>query len=298
MKPAGYPPEVQNAARGERVSYERRACARGSIGTTNRTFDAYAFNCGRIRLWSLPLDFIFAPNAGKLTHVVTVNAEIFSLAHQDAKLAQILSTSVNTIDGRVLQGLCKLLYPTYKIVRQNGSNFVWDLADHCLQSSERLFLLGSKEETNARAVQCMKNTFPGLQVTGFSPSFQAYPFGKSWNAMIFDRLASSRPHHLIVCFGPKKQEYWIDQNASRLTELGIRCAYGLGGTIDFLSGVKPRAPRWIESIGAEWLFRLACEPRARFRRTLTMFKMPVFVVTTVRGVNPLIRNPNGELRLA
>lgn len=295
MKPASCPPEVNETVGGERVSCERRPYLRGYVGATNGPFDGYVLSCGRIRLWSVPLDFIFTPNTHRLTHVVTVNAEIFSLAHQDAKLAQILSTSVNTIDGRVLQGLCKLLYPAYRVVRQNGSNFVLDLADHCVRFSERLFLLGSKEDVNARAVQCMKSTFPGLQVAGFSPSFQTYPFEESWNAAILKRLESFRPHHLIVCFGPKKQEYWIDHNSSRLTELGVRCAYGLGGTIDFLSGAKPRAPKWIEFIGAEWLFRVACEPKARFRRTLTMFKMPLFVARTVRGANPLIRNPNGSL---
>lgn len=295
MKPASYRPEVRETVRGEQVSYERRLYIRGHVGAIDGTFDGYIFNCGRLRLWSVPLDFIFAPNTNQLTHVVTVNAEIFSLAHQDAKLAQILSTSVNTIDGRVLQGLCKLLYPAYRVVRQNGSNFVLDLADHCVRFSERLFLLGSKEDVNARAVRCMKSTFSGLQVAGFSPPFQTDPFEESWNAVILERLKSFRPQHLIVCFGPRKQEYWIDHNSSRLTELGVRCAYGLGGTIDFLSGAKPRAPQWIEFIGAEWLFRVACEPRARFRRTLTMFKMPLFVAKTVRRASPLTRDPNGGL---
>jgi N-acetylglucosaminyldiphosphoundecaprenol N-acetyl-beta-D-mannosaminyltransferase len=183
------------------------------------------------------------------------------------------------------------MYPKHPIMRQNGSNFVFDLAEHCRKHSERLFLLGSSEKANTLATQRLRQEFPGLQASGFSPPVQNYPFAENWNDMIFKEIESFRPHHVVVCFGAPKQEYWIDGNSSRLAALGVRCAYGLGGTVDFLSGMKPRAPRWIEFIGAEWLFRLACEPRSRFRRTLRMFKMPLYAARTARGIERL----NGHL---
>jgi len=36
---------------------------------------------------------------------------------------------------------------------------------------------------------------------------------------------------------------------------------GVGGSFDVLSGKLPRAPRWVQVIGMEWLFRLLLEPR-------------------------------------
>lgn len=50
---------------------------------------------------------------------------------------------------------------------------------------------------------------------------------------------------------------------------------------------EPRAPKWIEFIGGEWLFRLVCEPRARFGRTMMMFKMPFYAAKTIRRISPL-----------
>jgi N-acetylglucosaminyldiphosphoundecaprenol N-acetyl-beta-D-mannosaminyltransferase len=150
-------------------------------------------------------------------------------------------------------------------------------------------LLGSSEKANVLAVQRLRNRFPGLHVSGFSPTFQSYPFGKEWSDCILKQIESLRPQHVVVCFGPKREEYWVQENWAHLTDLGVRCTYGLGGTIDFLSGAKPRAPKWIEFIGAEWLFRLACEPRARFRRTLLMFKMPLYALKTTREISPLNR---------
>lgn len=245
-----------------------------------------ALNCGCIRLHSLSIEALFASNGSGFRQVVPVNAEVFVYAHTDERLNRIMRGTINTIDGRVLQGICKVLYPKYPIVRQNGSRFISDLAAHCARNEQRLFLLGASERSNALAVERLRQEFPGLQISGFSPALQEYPFERGWNKDILERIAAFRPHHLGVSFGPKKQEYWIHENSCQLSDVGVRCAYALGGTIDFLAGVQKRAPKWIEFIGAEWLFRLACMPRARFGRTLTMFKMPIYAARTVREISP------------
>ncbi len=41
---------------------------------------------------------------------------------------------------------------------------------------------------------------------------------------------------------------------------------GVGATFDFLAGVKPQAPAWMQATGLEWLFRLGTEPRRLWRR--------------------------------
>jgi N-acetylglucosaminyldiphosphoundecaprenol N-acetyl-beta-D-mannosaminyltransferase len=280
LEPAGGPPEGKPLTTG--MNY---AGAMGKV--LDKAAAGHVLRCGKLHLWSVPLEYLFMPRTERFTHVVTVHGEIFVLAHENQRFAEILAKTVNTIDGRVLHGICKLLYPKHGVVRQNGANFVYDLAAHCREHSQKLFLLGSNEKANSLAAQHLRNTFPGLQVSGFSPPLQAYPFAQDWNALILDQIASFKPQHLAVCFGPKKQEFWIHENSSRLAALGVRCAYGLGGTIDFLSGLKPRAPKWIEFIGTEWLFRLACEPRARFRRTLTMFRMPFYAARTARDIRPV-----------
>ena len=215
-----------------------------------KTDEGCILRCGQIQLWTGPLEVLFQPRLGTLAHVVTVNAEIFTLAHNDEQLRRILGRSLNTIDGRVVQGICKLLYPGCKIVRHSGSNFIFNLAGFCVSHRERLFLLGSGGKANAWAVNRLRVEFPGLEVLGLSPPVQDYPFDQDWNEDILKQIEQCRPHHLVVCFGPRKQEYWIHENSGRLTELGVRSAYGLGGTIDFLAGVKPRAPKWIQWVGS------------------------------------------------
>jgi UDP-N-acetyl-D-mannosaminuronic acid transferase (WecB/TagA/CpsF family) len=58
--------------------------------------------------------------------------------------------------------------------------------------------------------------------------------------------------------GSPRQEFWLKSN---LHQTGARFGVGVGAFLDFASGTIPRAPRWMQSLGAEWLFRLSREPR-------------------------------------
>ena len=67
------------------------------------------------------------------------------------------------------------------------------------------------------------------------------------------------------------QELWIYRNLSRLP---AAVAMGVGGAYDFLSGRQRRAPRIMQRIGLEWLYRLYREPW-RWKR---MLAIPHFMV--------------------
>jgi N-acetylglucosaminyldiphosphoundecaprenol N-acetyl-beta-D-mannosaminyltransferase len=49
----------------------------------------------------------------------------------------------------------------------------------------------------------------------------------------------------------------------------------VGAAFDFLSGNKPRAPRWMQKAGLEWFFRLMTEPKRLWKRYL--FGIPQFL---------------------
>jgi N-acetylglucosaminyldiphosphoundecaprenol N-acetyl-beta-D-mannosaminyltransferase len=236
---------------------------------------ACAIRFGKIQLQSMDIDDLLSNTGSELKHIVTVNAEIFTYAHENPEFEEILRHTVNTIDGRIVHLLCSLLYPGHKLRKMSGSDFIYNLADHAAKRGERVFLLGADAEANRGTIEKLNARCPNLVVDGYSPRFCADIREQAWSEDILGRIADFRPAHLVVCFGPVKQEMWIQQNANYLFGLGVRCAYGLGGTLDFVSGRKKRAPRWIQIAGIEWLFRLLTEP-GRLGRTVKMFKMPYF----------------------
>jgi N-acetylglucosaminyldiphosphoundecaprenol N-acetyl-beta-D-mannosaminyltransferase len=79
------------------------------------------------------------------------------------------------------------------------------------------------------------------------------------------RIQSAHPDILLVGLGAPKQEYWIQDNSYALP---CKLVMGVGGTFDLLSGQLRRAPKWVQTCGLEWLFRLCLEPRRLAARYL------------------------------
>src|SRR5207244_10022656 len=88
---------------------------------------------------------------------------------------------------------------------------------------------------------------------------------------LIDAINAATPHLLVVGLGAPKQEIWLLQHAPLLR---APVAIAAGATIDFLAGVQTRAPRWIQRLRLEWLFRLASDPRrlaGRYVRDAVVF---------------------------
>src|SRR5579862_2718519 len=230
---------------------------------------------GKLTLHSLTVAELFSNHSEELKHIATVHSEMFVYAHENAAFGALLRRTVNTIDGRPIHFLCSFLYPGRNLHKLSGSDLIYDLAEYATRHSQRVFLLGAAAASNDGAMEALRARYPGIQIDGYSPPFCSNIEDPEWNKAILNRIATFAPTHLVVCFGPVKQEMWISRNADYLFQVGVRCAYGLGGTLDFVSGRKKRAPRWIQHIGAEWLFRVFTEP-GRVGRTAKMFKMPYF----------------------
>ncbi len=106
---------------------------------------------------------------------------------------------------------------------------------------------------------------PGLHVVFHSsPPFR--PLSAEEDALATAAIRESGVQVLFVGLGCPKQERWMAAHRGTLDCVML----GVGAAFDFLAGAKPQAPRWVQAIGLEWLFRLACEPRRLWRRYLIL----------------------------
>ncbi len=65
--------------------------------------------------------------------------------------------------------------------------------------------------------------------------------------------------------GMPRQEAWVLAN---LDDLPPTVVITVGGIFGYLADDRPTAPRWMGTLGVEWLFRLVTEPRRLWRRYL------------------------------
>jgi len=214
-------------------------------------------------------------DTGKLKIVITVNSEIIVFANENKKFKNLINSNYATIDGQIPFMIAKLKERSIPFEKISGSDFVYDICVYGAKNKKRIFLLGGMEASNAKAKEILFGRF-GVEIDGFSPPYQPYPFKNSLNREILKKIGAFKPHFLLVGFGPPKQEYWIDDNKKFLEAQGVMLAIGVGGTFELVSGMETRAPKLLSRFGLEGLWRLSQNP-ARYKRFIRCFKVFKYV---------------------
>lgn len=134
------------------------------------------------------------------------------------------------------------------------------------RSSEfKHFLLGGKQSTLDQLASRFAGGFPGVAIVGsHSPPFGEWPEGEF--ETIVGKIRDSGANLIWVGLGCPKQEHWIASNKDRLPP-GVY--FGIGAAFAFHAGEVRQAPRWVQSSGLEWAYRMAMEPRRLFKRYFT-----------------------------
>lgn len=140
--------------------------------------------------------------------------------------------------------------------RVTGADLVPALCERAAAKAYGVFLLGAAPGVADEAAIILQQQFPGLRIVGVrSPPFRALTLLE--HKRLIEEIRSARPDLLFVAFGQPKGEVWVADNC---TQLGVPVCMQIGATLDFISGRVLRAPRWMQRVGLEWLFRFLTEP--------------------------------------
>jgi len=218
---------------------------------------------------------------GGFHQIATANVDFLKNAIQSQKLRDILcSCELVVPDGMPIVWMSRLIGSPLK-ERVGGVDLVERLADVSSRRGYGIFLLGASESRSQRAAKVLRQRFPELRIVGrYSPPAQ--PLEKMNHEEILSRIEEARPDILLVAFGNPKQEEWIAMHRDRLN---VPVCIGIGGTLDLLSGMVRRAPRWMQRNGLEWLHRTIQDPQrlaARYLRDAIclMRHLPGYLVAT------------------
>lgn len=127
----------------------------------------------------------------------------------------------------------------------------------------------------------IQRMFPALEVAGWCDGFEGL---KMWK----ENRALHRADVVFVGLGSPLQEEWIFHHLRHLSR--IRVAMAVGGAFDMLSGATPRAPRFMQKAGLEWLWRFVREPRKRFKRIVNAVIIFPFLVFREAMLKPKQRS--------
>lgn len=154
-----------------------------------------------------------------------------------------------------------------------GSGFFPEYCEYHKNDNTKIFLLGAKEGVGEEAKKRINQRVGRELVVGsYSPP---YGFEKDEKECehIIEILSKSSANVVLVGLGNPKQTKWIYKYKDRLPNIDVFLA--LGATIDFEAGNVKRAPKLVQKLALEWLYRLYKEPKRMYRRYL-IEDMPFF----------------------
>ena len=207
--------------------------------------------------------------SGQPHQIVTANAEIIYQASKNEKMRHVINNAqMVTADGSgVVWASRQLGEPLEQ--RVTGIDLVNSICEQSAKDKWKIYILGSAPGVAAAAAVNIRNKFPGCNIVGTHHGY----FNAKEEKQILAELEQLKPDVLFVALGAPKQEYWI---ADHLNELGISVGMGIGGSMDVLSGNVKRAPKWMQKMSLEWLYRLLIQP-TRFKRVLALPKFMLAV---------------------
>lgn len=218
------------------------------------------------------------------SHVVNfIPAYPTVLARQHPSYARILETGdLNVPDGMPVAWALRLRgIPAQRLAGSDALSLLpaWGLD----RDLTHYFLGGTREVDRALRVRLAARN-PGIRIAGV----ESLPFRRLSADEVHeaaDRVGSAGADLLWLGLGTPNQHVLAHELRRLEAAPVILC---VGAAFDFASGLKDRAPLWMQHAGLEWLHRLASEPDRLWRRYLV--GNPRFVA----GVVSDYVRPNGH----
>lgn len=232
---------------------------------------SFSFECCGVRIdpLGLPaaaraLEELALRGRGETVHLC--NANNLALARGDAEYARVLNRgALNLPDGAPLVLLARRLAGSglRQAQRPRGADVMTSTMDIGRRRGLRHFLYGSDSTTLAALTERLQQDCPGVEIVGAeSPPFRVLT--EEEEVATVGRIVAAEPDIVWLALGTPRQDYVADAFCNRVNATLV----AVGAAFDFVAGMKPSAPGWVQRAGLEWLFRLATEPRRLWRRYL------------------------------
>jgi len=221
-------------------------------------------------------DSVSARKPGK--YVLAMNPEKMFSLRRDRELSKFFDDAALLLPDGVGVVLAARFLHGARIGRVPGADLMQEICRHAAGKGYRIFIYGATEEVSRAAALEMERRYPGIQIVGRS---NGYVRADKMEELV-DEVNDSEADILFVALGSPRQENWMRQYGPGLK---VPVCLGIGGTLDTIVGKVKRAPKLLQRLGLEWMYRLACQPgRIRRQACLPLFAWQV-LRERLRGAN-------------
>ena len=149
--------------------------------------------------------------------------------------------------------------------RVTGADLLPQISKRIAGSDMSVFIAGTASEQELYQAKIkLESSYPGLKVSSYFPP-QGFDVSDIETNKLISAINASSPSFVFLGVGSPKQEEWFLKNSSRLPSAVY---IGCGMAIGFITGEVRRAPKVVQKLGFEWIWRIYQEPRRLFQRYL------------------------------
>jgi len=202
------------------------------------------------------------------SYVCFANVHMLIEAYKDPDFNRIVNQAdIATPDGAPLSIGLRLLYGK-KQDRVAGMDVFPHLLKESAARNKSVYLYGSTPEVLEAIVAKAHKQIPGIKVAGYmSPPFRK--LSEAEEEDIIREINESQADLVFVALGCPKQEKWASTHRGSVEA----CMLAVGGAFNVYAGIQDRAPRWMQRLSLEWLYRLIQEPGRLWKRYLVTNSM-------------------------
>jgi exopolysaccharide biosynthesis WecB/TagA/CpsF family protein len=197
-------------------------------------------------------------NAKGFRYIVTPNVDHVVRFSTNKDLRPYYENAWLTLcDSKPLALLARIM--PLSLPRVTGSDLTASVFNLVIRDGDHIALIAP----NATVAERMQAKYPRLHIRFYVP-----PFGVGKNpteiARCVEFAVREKAAFTFIAIGSPQSE----KIAYAMSEHGRAAGIGLciGASLEFLTGMKRRAPHWMRKAGIEWMHRLASDPKRLWRR--------------------------------
>lgn len=227
-------------------------------------------NRKRIEIFSIPIDAFTMKQTldyieegikqkGQIHHTV-VNAGKIVMMQDDKELFQsVITADLINADGQAVVWAATILGKKLP-ERVAGIDLMENLVAIAHDHNYKIFLFGAKEQVVRDVAEIFSKKYSPSIIAGYRNGY----YSQQEERKIAEQIASSGAHMLFVAISSPKKENFLFQHKHLLKNINF--IMGVGGSFDVVAKMTNRAPKWMQQLGLEWLFRFLQEPRRMWYR--------------------------------
>lgn len=196
-------------------------------------------------------------------YICVSNVHTTVTAYRDLQYRAVQNGAVMNIpDGKPLS-IVQHMGGEKEAGRVPGPDLMPELFRLSEEKGYRNYFYGSTQETLDALKKKLSERYPQMNIVGmYSPPFR--PMTEEEDREAVERINAAKPDFIWVGLGAPKQERWMAEHDGRVCGVML----GVGAGFDFHAGTVKRAPKWVQEICMEWLYRIGQDPKRLLVRYL------------------------------